>query len=365
MPLRAHGVGLEFRVVGRCQCADLPDMAEIEDGDGQRRSLCGIGSCAQLVKQAEALPVDAAENIYDRRHVGGEGRQTLLDTLLIADIGKYLPEQGQLAAVARGNMKSGHAHKLEKADSLERDSLSARVGAGDDDHIIVCAQFQIDGNHFLGSIRGWRPSGIIDVIFIVENRTDGILVHGKTCAPKNKIQLGHIFCVVLQLHEMIARLFGEGCQNLLNLFFLLQGKFPQLIVEGDDSGGLDEKRVEPEEGLVMYESGDLGFVLGLHRGYSIAVAAHGDHTVMQIGGVGRIDHLRQLLVDPVSGLLDLTANFPEGRRGVVRHLVFRDDAASDLRGERRNGIEAVKKSKRTSVSGSSRTGCLHTGTAGF
>ena len=48
----------------------------------------------------------------------------------------------------------------------------------------------------------------------------------------------------------------------------------------------------------MYESGDLGFVLGLHRD-TVAVAAHGDHTVLQIGGVGRIDHLRQLLVDPV------------------------------------------------------------------
>ena len=216
-------------------------MAEIEDGDSQRRSLCGIGPCPQLVKQAEALPVDAAENIHDRRHVGGEGRQALLDTLLIADIGKYLPEQGQLAAVARGNMKSGHSHKLEKADSLERDSLAARVGAGDDDHIIVCAQFQIDGNHFFGINQRMAAIQDIDVIFIVENRTDGILVHGQTCARKNKIQLGHIFCVVLQFHEMIARLFGEGCQNLLNLFFLLQGKFPQLIVEGDDSGGLDEK----------------------------------------------------------------------------------------------------------------------------
>ena len=111
----------------------------------------------------------------------------------------------------------------------------------------------------------------------------------------------------------------------------------------------------------MYESGDLGFVLGLHRD-TVAVAAHGDHTVLQIGGVGRIDHLRQLLVDPVSGLLDLTANFPEGRRGVVRHLVFRDDAAPDLRGERRNGIEAVKKVEEDIGLRLFRTGCLRTGT---
>ena len=87
----------------------------------------------------------------------------------------------------------------------------------------------------------YSGTGSIDVIFIVENRTDGILVHGQTCARKNKIQLGHIFCVVLQLHEMIARLFGEGCQNLLNLFFLLQGKFPEHWKRKDGTDAINMK----------------------------------------------------------------------------------------------------------------------------
>ena len=339
--LGPHGVGLELGVVGRRQGADVAHMAEIQDRDGQGRALGRVGAGAQLIEEAQALAVDAAEDVHDGLHMGGEGGQTLLDALLVADVGKDIAEEGELAPVTCRNVESRHAHQLEEADRLERDRLAARVGAGDDDHIVFAAQLDIDGHDRLVVDQGMPPLADMDVVFVVEDGPGRILLHGQVGAGKNEIQLRHILRVVLELHEVLARLRRQGGQDLLDLLFLLQGQLAQAVVEGDDGSGLNEEG-RARGGLVVDQARHLRLVLRLD-GNAVAVAAQGDHAVLQIGRIGRVDHLRQLLVDPVPGLLDLPPDLAQGGGGVIRHLFLGDDAAADLRRQARHRIKAVKK----------------------
>ena len=61
----------------------------------------------------------------------------------------------------------------------------------------------------------------------------------------------------------------------------------------------------------MNETRNLGFILCFDRD-TVAVSAQCDHVVLQIGGVGRIDHFRKLLMDFVAGHLHFTADLAQG-----------------------------------------------------
>ena len=184
----------------------MAHVAEIQDGNGQCGTFGGIGSGAQLIKETQALTVDPSENIHYGLHVGGEGGQTLFDALLVADICEHLPEEREFTPVSRRNMQSRHAHQLEQTHCLERDRLASGVGSGDDDHIVVGTQFDIDGNDLFGVDQGMTAVADVDVVFIVENRPGGILLHGQISAGKDEIQLGHVPGVVFQLHEVFTSL---------------------------------------------------------------------------------------------------------------------------------------------------------------
>ena len=326
---RPHGVGLEFGIVGRGKCADPPYMAEIQDGDCQRRALGRVGSGTQLVKKTQTLPVDPAENIHDGLHMGRKGGKALLDALLITDVREDFTEEREFASITCRNMKTCHTHQFEEADSLERDRLAAGIGAGDNDHVIFAAQFNVDGNNFFRVDQRMAPLSDIDIAFIVKNRPGGILLHGKICAGENEIQPGHVFSVVLEFHEVFAGFDGKSGQDLLNLLFFLQDQFPHLIVERDNGSRLD-KKCGARGGLIVNETGNLGLVFRFDRN-TIAVSAQGDHIVLQVCGIGRVDHFCKLLVDLVTGQLHITPYLTERRRSVVRNLILGKDAAADLR----------------------------------
>ena len=169
----------------------------------------------------------------------------------------------------------------------------------------------------------------IDIAFIVKNRPGGILLHGKICAGENEIQPGHVFSVVLEFHEVFAGFGGKSGQDLLNLLFFLQDQFPHLIVERDNGRRLD-KKCGARGGLIMNEPGNLGFIFRFDRD-TIAVSPQGDHIVLQVGGIGRVDHFCKLLVDFVAGQLHIAPYLAERRRSIVRNLVLGKDAAADLR----------------------------------
>ena len=63
-------------------------------------------------------------------HVGGEGAETLLDTLLVADVGKDLAVDGD-AGIRRGrDVHAALDHECQEADGFEGHGFAAGVGAG-------------------------------------------------------------------------------------------------------------------------------------------------------------------------------------------------------------------------------------------
>ena len=90
----------------------------LNDGDGQRRTLDRVGARAQLIEEDETAPVRLIEYLHDILHVRREGRQALLNALLVADIGQDRGEDAHLAAVVAGNVQPALRHQAQKTERL-------------------------------------------------------------------------------------------------------------------------------------------------------------------------------------------------------------------------------------------------------
>ena len=69
-----------------------------------------------------------------------EGRQTLLDALLIADVHKKFIKDADLTALIRRDEEAALRHCTKQTCCFQCDSLAAGVGAGNDERIVVPAQ---------------------------------------------------------------------------------------------------------------------------------------------------------------------------------------------------------------------------------
>ena len=78
------------------------------------------------------------------RHVRREGRQALLDALLVADVGEHLLEDRHPRAGVGGDMQAALRHQRQQAHGLERHRLAAGVRAGDQQDAEAAAQ--LDGD---------------------------------------------------------------------------------------------------------------------------------------------------------------------------------------------------------------------------
>ena len=339
--------------MGGRQCPDAAGLQEIQDGDREGRAFRRIGSRAQLVKQTQAVPVAAAENIHNGGHVRREGRERLLNTLLIPDIREDFPEQGQLAVVRGRNMQAGHAHELQQTDRFERDGFAACVRAGDNDHVDRLRIFsfgagifregpqrQIDGDDFFRIDQRVTAVPENNPVFAVENGTRRILPQRKTCPREDKVQRRHVPGVVLQRHQRGAGLCGEIGEDPLDFLLFLQCQLAEFIVQRDDGGGLDEDG-GAGGGLVMHDAGDLGFELCPDR-QTVAVIPDGDDGILQIGCQRDIDHFLQLGVNPVAGREHGAADAAQLGAGVVGHLFLRQNAAADFPRKLRQRDQTVK-----------------------
>src|SRR5690242_5408385 len=94
-----------------------------------------------------------AQNLDNTAQVRRESAQTLLNTLLITDIGENFLENGNLRLLFRWNMQTRLSHQGEQSDRLERDRLTPRVWAGNDHHKELAPQMKIDRHDLAGQQR--------------------------------------------------------------------------------------------------------------------------------------------------------------------------------------------------------------------
>ena len=145
-------------------------MKEMQNRDGNRRTLRGVSSRSQLIEEAERIHVRLPENLHDILHVGGEGTEALLDGLLVSDIGKNLFEYRQLRALKGRDVESCLSHQGEQAHGFERYGLAAGVRSGDHQKVEVTPQPDIDGNHLLRIQQRMPPVPDIDIPVGIELR---------------------------------------------------------------------------------------------------------------------------------------------------------------------------------------------------
>ena len=113
--------------------ARQPMLCElVEDRPAQRGPFGRVGARAQLVEQDERLRGRPGQDLADPPDVRREGRERLLEALLVADVGEDVVEDGELRALGGRDVQAGLGHDREQADGLQGDRLAAGVRPGDD-----------------------------------------------------------------------------------------------------------------------------------------------------------------------------------------------------------------------------------------
>ncbi|MPN43950.1 hypothetical protein SDC9_191511 [bioreactor metagenome] len=104
--------------MGRGGAERPPLLYVFENGYGEGRPFGGVGARAQLVEKREGADPYILCDLNDVLHVGGEGGQALLDALLVADIGKDVFKNRDLASLVGANLQTGGRHRAEKPDGF-------------------------------------------------------------------------------------------------------------------------------------------------------------------------------------------------------------------------------------------------------
>ena len=339
-PRLVGGVDLELCVVGGRRDHGAAFAGVLDDGDGKRRALGGVGAGAQLVKQQERGVVALVQNAHDVRHMCRKGGEVLLNGLFIPDVRQNVAEDGQIAAVGCRNVQAALVHGCKQTDGLERHRLTAGVRAGDDQCIEALAQLHVDG-HGLCLVQE-RMSGFSeqDALFLHGGRLTVQLV-AELGLGEDEIQPGQQLKIRVNILPVLGAVGGELGKDALDLKLLLGGQLPQLVVGLDRRHGLHEQGL-PRGGDVVHQPRHRALVIGPH-GHHIAVGAHGDDRLLQRLGVrGRGEDLLQGVARSRGGGAHLAADGGKLRGRPVRDLVLPDDGGVDLLLQKLVGAQGIE-----------------------
>ena len=128
----------------------------LNDGDGQSRTLHRVCAGAQLVEQQQTVVVHFIQDLDDVGHMGREGRQALLDALLISYVRQHPTEHPHGAAAVGGDVQAALGHQAQQSDGFQGHGFAAGVGAGDDQGVELLTQLHGD-RHRLGLIQQGVP----------------------------------------------------------------------------------------------------------------------------------------------------------------------------------------------------------------
>ena len=256
----------------------------LNDGNGQRRALHGVGAGAQLVKEQQAVLVRLPQNLHGVGHMRRESRKALLNALLVAHVRQHAVKHPQPAPVVGGDLQPALRHERQQADGFQGHGLAAGVGAGDDQSVILIPQLQRNG-HRLGLIQQRMPCPPQhDAALSGEKGHGGVHPVAKLRPCENDVQMHQNVIVIENVHHLRRALAGEDAQNAVYLLFLPCLQFLQLVVGLYHAHWLHEKR-RSRGGDVVDEAGDAPLALRLHRHHEPPVPL-GDERLLQDLGVG-------------------------------------------------------------------------------
>jgi hypothetical protein len=124
-----------------------PLTQSIEEGQRQGSSFTGVGAGADLVEVDQGIAIRRGEDLAQAHQMPGEGRQALLQTLLIADIGKEAGKEMNPTRRRTGDRHPRLHHGQEESRRLQSHGLAAGSGAADDQGIALFAEKEVDRHH--------------------------------------------------------------------------------------------------------------------------------------------------------------------------------------------------------------------------
>ena len=283
-PCLIRRVDLKFSVVRRRRDDRAAFSHVLNYRDGQRCALRRVGTRAEFVKEYQRSVVAFGYYVNYVAHVCREGRQALLNALLVAYVGQYVREHGQSAAVVRRDMQAALVHRRKQTYRLYRDGLAAGVRACDNERIKAVSQLHVY-RHGLALVEQWVPRVAQYYCPLVHRRLLAVELIGELGLGKYQVESDKHVIVRAYIVPVLCAVRGELGKDAVYLRLLLRGKLTQLVIRLDRAHRLDEKR-RPGGGNVMHQPRHGALELCLHR-HDIAVGAHRDYRLLQSLGVAR------------------------------------------------------------------------------
>ena len=211
--------------------------------------------------------------------MGREGRQALLDALLVADVRQHPLINGHGAPVRRRDVEAALGHQRQQAQGLEGHGLAAGVGTGDDQGVKGVPQLDVDGHRRLGVQQGVAGLAQMDGPVPADLRPHGVHLVAQLAPGEDQVQVDQGVVVPLDVLPVGGSLGGELRQDAVDLLLLLGLQLNILVVGLDHPHRLHEQRGSGG-GDVVDQSRQVALVLRLHRYHEAAVPL-GDDGLLQ------------------------------------------------------------------------------------
>jgi len=182
-------------------------------------------------------------------------------------------------------------HQRQQPHRLQTDGLSAGVGAGDDQHLHIVVQDNVNRHHALRVEQGVARADETDVptsflpIRGDEFGSNGPESVGVSRLGEGQVQFGQ------RLHGLfdLVRTFGDEVrkvgQDAIYLLLFLKLEFAPGVVQFDDGQRFDKER-HPRGGAIVDDALEAIFKLGL-EGNDVAALALRDERLLQVLGAAR------------------------------------------------------------------------------
>ena len=327
--------GFQLPEVGRGNGQTRPIRQLLQQGDGQRRPLGGIGAGTHLIEKHQLssglgrqIATGGRQGLQDSRnpaHMATEGREVLLEGLLIANVRENLLTPGQTRRPFAGHKQARPGHEDRQANAFKGHRFAARVRAGDRHHPQAALHADAHGNDRSASLATFLPEQerMPQPLQLKRRQGIGLQLGAHSSQPsavsgagQGEIQLNQDLLQVLERRLLFSHQGAELLEHRPLRLALLAFQLPDPVAQGDHRLGLDKDGVAGG-GAVVNQARQLTAGARLHRQDRPAIAL-GDHRVLKERGVTTNQLIQTITAFHPHGS-ELTTQAREGRAGAIRH----------------------------------------------
>ncbi|MNJ36859.1 hypothetical protein D3C77_316640 [compost metagenome] len=151
----------------------------------------------------------------------GKCTKTLLDALLIADIGINCIEHAKLASILHRDEQPRHRHQAQQPDRLQGYRLATSIRAGNDDRCVVIAKLYINRNHLIGRNKRMTSFLQLQEPAVIHARQRRLHLSRQSGLSKYEVQLGQHVAVIAEKLGLLSHKRGQLLQDHFNFPFFL------------------------------------------------------------------------------------------------------------------------------------------------